>query len=127
MIQKLLKNKIFYFFIFIIYKMSKTRCNKCHLGGFYKGSISKTHRGDLDFTGKKGLKSRTRRGDLDFTGKKGLKSKTRRGDLDFTGKKGLKSKTRRGDLDFTTKYGNKVFHRNNKYVKIPNDKPYELF
>jgi len=27
-------------------------------------------------------------------------------------------------LDFTTKYGDKVFHRNGKYVKIPDDRPY---
>jgi hypothetical protein len=72
----------------------------------------------------KGSKSRTHRGDLDFTGKKGMKSRTHRGDLDFTGKKGMKSRTHRGDLDFTTKYGDKVFHQNGHNVKIPNMEPY---
>jgi hypothetical protein len=88
--------------------MAKTRRHRQYGGKkFYKGSPSKTHRGDLD-----------------FTGKKGLKSKTHRGDMDFTGKKGLKSKTHRGDMDFTTKYGDKVFHRKGKYVKIPGNVPY---
>jgi hypothetical protein len=60
--------------------MAKTRRNRQHGGKkFYKGSPSKTHRGDLDFTGKKGLKSKTRRGDLDFTTKYGDKVFHRKG------------------------------------------------
>jgi len=41
--------------------------------GFHKGSPSKTHIGDMDFTAKKGTKSRTHKGDMNFTTKKGDK------------------------------------------------------
>ena len=48
-----------------------------------KGTKSKTHPGDLDFTAKKETKSKTHPGDLDFTAKKGTKSKTHPGKEDF--------------------------------------------
>jgi len=50
-----------------------------HEGGYHKGSPSKTHPGDLDFTGKMGLKSKTHHGDLDFTTKHGDKDFHRKG------------------------------------------------
>jgi len=54
--------------------MAKTRSHR-----FHKGSPSKTHRGDMDFTGKKGLKSKTHRGDMDFSTKYGDKVFHRKG------------------------------------------------
>jgi len=72
--------------------------------GMNKGDLSKTHKGDMDFTGKKGMMSKTNKGDMDFTGKKGMKSKTNKGNMDFEEMKeasrtyGSGSKFREGGL-----------------------------
>jgi hypothetical protein len=59
---------------------------------FEKGSPSKTHVGDMDFTAKMGTKSKTHPGDMDFTAKKGTKSKTHPGKEDYVVKDILQKK-----------------------------------
>jgi hypothetical protein len=95
------------------------------LGGksrkYRKGSRSKTHKGRLDFTTKKGDKVFHRKGHYVKKCKKpfemyGGKSRKYR--------KGSRSKTHKGRLDFTTKKGDKVFHRNGHYVK-KSRRPYQ--
>lgn len=78
-----------------------------------KGSKSKTHKGDLDYT--------TKRGDKDFhRGGHDVKTKRKPYESHKVGrphvrhhthpKKGQASRTHKGELDFTTKRGDKDFH-----------------
>lgn len=76
-----------------------------------KGSKSKTHIGDLDYTTKKGDKV-FHEGGHDI--KKSYKP--------YDKHKGSVSKTHKGELDYTTKKGDKVFHEGGHYVhklKLP--------
>lgn len=95
--------------------------------GFHKGSMSKTHAGDMDFT--------TKSGDIDFH-EGGHDEHRHRMPFNETrlhperhqkhhtkvtrehakpkpkaGHKGAKSKTRKGEMDYTTKKSSKDFHR----------------
>lgn len=73
---------------------------------YHKGSKSKTHKGLLDYTTKKGDKVYHKKGHY-----------VRKTHRPYSYHKGSKSKTRKGDLDFTTKKGDKVFHRRHHYVR----------
>jgi hypothetical protein len=81
---------------------------------YHKGSKSKTHKGDLDFTTKKGNKVYHQKGHY-----------VRKTHRPYSYHKGSKSKTRKGDLDFTTKKGDKVFHRRHHYVR-KSRRPYSI-
>ena len=84
--------------------------------GFHKGSKSKTHLGDLDFT--------TKKGDLVYhRGGHYVKEVSKPYGKGFH--KGSKSKTHLGDLDFTTKKGDIAFHREGHNIKIPHLLPFE--
>jgi uncharacterized C2H2 Zn-finger protein len=89
------------------------RSRQAMFAGYKKGSKSKTRKGDMDFT--------TKRGDKVFHRKKHYVRKSRkpfRKSAMLAGyKKGSKSKTHKGDMDFTTKRGDKVFHRKKHYVR----------
>jgi acetylglutamate synthase len=74
----------------------------------YKGAPSKTHKGKLDFT--------TKKGDKVFHQKGKYVHKSRTPYTKVAPKKGAPSKTHNGKLDFTTKKGDKVFHQKGKYV-----------
>ena len=99
----------------------KTAKPQVWLGGktkkYRKGSKSKTHKGDMDFTTKRGDKVYHQKGHYvqkcikpyQFFGGKSRKSRKYR--------KGSKSKTHKGDMDFTTKRGDKVFHQKKHYVR----------
>jgi len=71
-----------------------------------KGSKSKTHKGDLDYT--------TKHGDEYFHEDGHLVKKSYK---PFDAHKGSKSKTHKGDLDYTTKKGDKYFHEDGHLVK----------
>jgi hypothetical protein len=77
-----------------------------------KGTKSKTHLGELNYTTKKGSKVYHQKGHY--------VRKTHRPYGNF---KGTKSKTRKGRLNYTTKKGSMVFHRKGHYVR-KSRKPY---
>lgn len=79
---------------------------------YHKGSMSKTHPGDYDFTTKKGDKVFHR-----------LQHFVRKSYKPYSYHKGTRSKTRKGRKNYTTKKGDKVFHRKNHYVR-KSRKPY---
>ena len=79
---------------------------------FHKGTMSKTHPGDMDFTTKKGNKVFHQNQHF-----------VRKSYKPYSFHKGSKSKTRKGRKNFTTKKGSKVFHRKGKYVR-KSYKPY---
>jgi len=86
-----------------------------------KGTKSKTHPGELNYTTKKGSKV--------FHQNHHYVRKSRKPYMNNGGKKygkGTRSKTHRGRLNFTTKKGDKVFHRKGHYVK-KSRKPFFLF
>ena len=73
---------------------------------FFKGAPSKTRRGRLDFTTKKGSKTFQRNG---HRVKKSYKP--------YSFHKKSRSKTHKGRLDFTTKKGNLDFQRNGHRIR----------
>lgn len=79
---------------------------------YHKGSRSKTHKGELDFT--------TKKGDLVYHRKGHYTRKTHK---PYGPHKGTRSKTHKGRLNYTTKKGDKVFHRKRHYVR-KSRKPY---
>ena len=82
--------------------------------GAVKYSPSKTHRGRLNYTTKKGNKVYHQKGHY-----------VRKTHKPYGHFKGTKSKTRRGRKDYTTKKGNKVFHRKGHYVR-KSRRPYQF-
>ena len=84
---------------------------------YRKGSRSKTHKGRLNFTTKKGSKVYHRKGHYI---RKSRKPYTMGGKKY---RKGSRSKTHKGRLNFTTKKGSKVYHRKGHYIR-KSRKPY---
>ena len=86
-----------------------------------RGTKSKTHRGRLNYTTKKGSKV--------FHRKHHYVRKSRKPYMMGGGKyygKGSRSKTHPGRKDYTTKKGSKFFHRKGHYVR-ENRKPFIFF
>jgi len=83
--------------------------------GSTKGTKSKTHTGDLNYT--------TKKGDKVYHQRNHYIRKTHKPYGHF---KGTKSKTHKGRKNYTTKKGDKVFHRKGRYVK-KSRKPYMFF
>ena len=86
-----------------------------------KGTKSKTHKGRLNYT--------TKKGDKVFHQKNHYVKKSRKPYMIMGGKKygkGTRSKTHPGRIDYTTKKGDKVFHRKNHYVR-KSRKPFIFF
>jgi hypothetical protein len=81
--------------------------------GFHKGSKSISHKGDLDFT--------TKRGDLDYHQQGHLIAGHPYG-KGFH--KGSVSLTHPDDMDFTTKKGDLVYHRKGHNIKMPHSLPF---
>jgi hypothetical protein len=93
---------------------------------YHKGSVSKSRKGDLDFTTKSGdvdfhpMGKNVRRKRRPFSKKLKRKSKSR---SKRRYRKGSPSRTHKGRKDFTTKKGSKVYHRKGHYVR-KSRKPY---
>ena len=82
-------------------------------GGIHKGMASISHKGDLDYT--------TKRGDIDYHQQGHLI----RGHPYGRGfHKGSVSLTHPNDQDFTTKKGDLVFHRKGHNIKLPHSLPF---
>lgn len=73
---------------------------------FFLGAKSKTHKGELDFTTKKGSKVYHQKGHY-----------VRKSYKPYSSHKGTKSKTHKGRKNFTTKKGSKVYHQKGHYVR----------
>ena len=97
--------------------LPKNTYNGSQGSGFHKGSKSKTHIGDLDFT--------TKYGDLVYH-QNGHFVKEKQHPYGKGFRKGTISSTHIGDLDFTNKKGDKVFHRKNHNVKLPHTLPFSI-